>query len=74
MTWIRRNVVVMLLFLIGFGISGGLAYEQYQLAQFQHASRCWDQVLTVAVHDHLTPAQRAALIHHANGCANETGN
>lgn len=76
MTWIRRHLPIALLSVLvtlSLAISGALAYQQYQLAHLEHASHCWDEVLVVAVRDHLTTAQRAALVREANHCITETG-
>lgn len=56
---------------------GSLAYSwndristnQSGLEQEQAASQCWDEVLVVALHDHLTPAQRMALVHQGEKCS-----
>lgn len=47
----------------------GLSRADDRISQQQQASQCWDRVLVVALHDRLTPAQRAVLIVQANRCA-----
>lgn len=64
---------------LDLGISGVIGWQQHQInasqAQInkQAASTvCWDDVLTVAIRDHLTTAERAALVTQANHCADLT--
>lgn len=55
------------------GQQAQITRNQQQINQNQAISQCWNHVLTVAVHDHLTSKQRAALIVEANHCADLTG-
>lgn len=80
LTWLKRAVVVSLLAAgLDLGISGVLGYQQNRITDQQEqinrqavSTVCWDDVLTVAIRDHLTPAQHAALIQKANHCADLT--
>ena len=79
-TWIKRAIVVSLLGVgLDLGISGVLSFQQHQIqtaqdqiSEQQASTKCWDDVLTVAIRDHLTPAQHAALLVQANHCADIT--
>jgi hypothetical protein len=64
---------------LDLGISGVLSFQQHQIQveqdqnNKQNASNvCWDDVLTTAIRDHLSPAQRSALTVRANHCADIT--
>lgn len=80
MVWLKRAVVVSLVAAcLDLGISGVLGWQQHQINDTQAqinkqvaSTVCWDDVLTVAIRDHLTTAERAALLVQANHCADLT--
>lgn len=56
-----------------FGVYvNGVSNAQHRITQQQQGSLCWDEVLVVALHDHLTPAGRTVLEAQANRCAGLT--
>lgn len=80
LTWLKRAVVVSLVAAgLDLGISGVLGWQQHLISNNQAqinkqaaSTVCWDDVLTVAIRDHLTTAERAALVKQANHCADIT--
>lgn len=73
---LTRNRAIIWLLAIGvildLAIGVNLLFQYHAQQQLQRASTCWNRVLVVAVHDHLTQPQRDALTVEAYHCASLT--